>query len=170
MNDPKLLFPLFTAAFLLILCLWLKKRKSGREPDFSFDYSYMPYKRRNLLTKTEYQFYTVLIRKCRQYGIFVCPKVRLEDLVYVTDQNNRAKYRGYIKSRHVDFVLTDEALRPLAAIELDDPSHDNFHAMQIDEFKDRLFEIIELPLFRISTGEEYEYDDALEEVFEELEL
>lgn len=169
MNNPEILLPLFAAVlFLLFLSRWLKKIKARRETTFSFDYSYMPYKRRNLLTRTEYQFYTILIQKCRQYGVFVCPKVRLEDLVYVTDQNNRAKYRGYVKSRHVDFVLTNENLYPLAAIELDDPSHDTFHAMQIDEFKNRLFETIGLPLFRITTGDDYDYEEALEELFEEL--
>ncbi|MDE7211838.1 MAG: DUF2726 domain-containing protein, partial [Lachnospiraceae bacterium] len=33
------------------------------------------------------------------------------------------KYRGYIKSRHVDFLICDSALHILAALELNDPSH-----------------------------------------------
>ena len=150
----------------ILLALWQRHRKKTRDSGFSFDYSYMPYERRNLLTRTERQFYTLLARGCREHNLLICPKVRLEDLVYVTDKNNRAKYRGYVKSRHVDFVLTNEALQPIAAIELDDPSHDSHLAMQIDEFKDHLFETIELPLFRVSTKEDYE--EALAEIFEAL--
>ena len=165
MENQELLL-LFSAAILFFLLFLLHKRKKQRESGFSFDYSYMPYTRRNLLTKTEHLFYTTLIEECRDRGLLVCPKVRLEDLVYVTDKENRAKYRGYVKSRHVDFVLTDEALQPIAAIELDDPSHDHYLAMQIDEFKDRLFETIGLPLFRVPTGVDYE--EALEEIFEAL--
>lgn len=120
-----------------------------------FDYSYMPYKKRLLLTKTEYAFYTVLIKECYKRKLLVCPKVRLEDLVYVTDKEHPFKYRGYVKSRHVDFVITDIRLNALAAIELDDPSHETYKAAKTDRFKNELFKKINVPLVRIKTGTDY---------------
>ena len=120
-----------------------------------FDYSYMPYKKRLLLTKTEYAFYTVLARECYKRKLLVCPKVRLEDLVYITDKEHPFKYRGYVKSRHVDFVITDIRLNALAAIELDDPSHDTYKAAKTDRFKNELFKTINVPLVRVKTGTDY---------------
>lgn len=112
------------------------------------------YRRQNLLTKTEYIFYGVLKKKCDAADLLICPKVRLEDFIRVTARE-RMKYRGYIKSRHVDFLICDSSLHILAAIELDDPSHDSEQAKQTDHFKNRLYAAIGLPLFRIKTGQNY---------------
>ena len=168
MNNQIIL--LLSVCIILFLCLIFHRNRQKKKPasNFSYDYSYMPYTKQHLLTRTEYAFYMILIEECNARNLLICPKVRLEDFIYVTDQKNRAKYRGYIKSRHVDFILTDQSLRLLAAIELDDPSHNTAHAMQVDEFKNRLFETIKLPLFRIRTDEDYK--EALEELFEELGL
>ena len=84
--------------------------------------SYMPYKKRKLLTYTEYNFYKIMKKACDEKNLLICPKVRLEDFIDVTDKKNRMKYRGYIKSRHVDFIITDSKLNLLCGIELDDPS------------------------------------------------
>lgn len=147
----------------------LKKRRRKLPTDdssFSYDYSYMPYARRDLLTKTEHKFYLELIKECNRRHILVCPKVRLEDLVTVTDTEHRNKYRNHVKSRHVDFVLADQNMQLIAAIELDDPSHNTTHAMLVDEFKDRLFKKIKLPLYRIETSNDYKA--VLKELFKEL--
>lgn len=139
-----------------------KKKNSPKKtpiskPNAYFDYSYMPYQRNNLLTKTEYKFYLVLKKKCDEYNVLICPKVRLEDFIAVPVENfkEKQKYRGYIKSRHVDFLLTDRDLHILAGIELDDPSHETEQAMLIDEFKDNLFATIGIPLFRVKTNTRY---------------
>ena len=133
-----------------------------------FDYSYMPYKKANLLTKTEYAFFFTLMQECRKRKIMVCPKVRLEDVAYVTDKNNRLKYRGYVKSRHIDFILVNMRCEILAGVELDDPSHDNAKAAKTDKFKNELFKTIEVPLIRIRVGTDYA--TQLNEVFNRLNL
>lgn len=112
------------------------------------------YQRKNLLTKTEYVFYGVLKKKCDAANLLICPKVRLEDFIHVT-ATERMKYRGYIKSRHVDFLICDSALHILAALELDDPSHSSAKAQQADNFKNQLYASIGLPLFLIPTGQDY---------------
>jgi hypothetical protein len=94
--------------------------------------------------------------------------MRLEDLVIITDKEHPLKYRGYVKSRHVDFVITDLRLNAVAAIELDDPSHNNMKVAKIDRFKNELFKTINVPLIRIKTGTEYATQLAV--VFDQLNL
>ena len=79
-----------------------------------------PYRQKFLLTKTEYAFYKILEEKCTKNGLRICPKVRLEDFISVTGTKNIGKYRGYIKSRHVDFLICDKDLHIKAGLELDD--------------------------------------------------
>lgn len=112
------------------------------------------YQRKNLLTKTEYVFYGILKKKCDAANLLICPKVRLEDFILVTAKE-KMKYRGYIKSRHVDFLICDASLHILAAIELDDPSHLSQKAQHTDDFKNQLFRSVGVSLFRIRTGEDY---------------
>ena len=118
--------------------------------------SHMPYKKRKLLTYTEYTFYKIMKKACDEKNLLICPKVRLEDFIDVTDKKNRMKYRGYIKSRHVDFIITDSKLNLLCGIELDDPSHQKPEAAKTDAFKNELFQTINIPLFRIDTTTKYE--------------
>ncbi len=117
--------------------------------------NYMPYAKGRLLTKTEQTFYITLVREALKRQLLVCPKVRLEDIIYVTDKQNRNKYRGYIKSRHVDFVLLDKTCTTVAAIELDDPSHNTAKAAKADQFKNELFYNVGIPLIRIYTGTDF---------------
>lgn len=126
-----------------------------KEYEFHYDYSYMPYRRARLLTKTEHSFFVILIRQALLRGMLVCPKVRLEDIAFVIDKKNKEKFRGYIKSRHIDFVLINAQGETIAGIELDDPSHDTEKAQKTDRFKTELFKTIGVPLIRIKTGTDY---------------
>ncbi len=115
-----------------------------------------PYERKNLLSKTEYAFFKVLSDFCAKNDLLFCPKVRMEDFLSVTDKQNYTKYRGYIKSRHIDFLICDRSLHVLCGIELDDKSHDTAKAQKTDNFKNKVFEQIGLPLFRIRTTSNYQ--------------
>ena len=59
---------------------------------YNYDFSYMPYKKADLLTKTEYTFLIPLSKECNKRKLLICPKVRLEDIAYVTDTKNKQKY------------------------------------------------------------------------------
>lgn len=110
---------------------------------------YFPYEKKMLLSKAEYAFYNILKKKCDENNLIICPKVRMEDFLNVTDKKNILKYRGYIRSRHIDFMICNSKLFLLAGIELDDNTHMNSKVAQVDEFKDKVFQTINLPLFRI---------------------
>lgn len=127
------------------------------------------YKKKNLLTKAEYSFWKVLYATCVEKELIICPKVRMEDFLSVvnTDKKEFMRYRGYIKSRHIDFLICDSALHIIAGIELDDNSHNNDKVKQVDEFKNRVFENTGLKLYRISMSEG-RYQEQIEKVLAEL--
>lgn len=115
-----------------------------------------PYESKLLLTRTEYAFFKQLQKITDEKGYMICPKVRLEDFIYVTNRKELSKYRGYIKSRHVDFLICDNDLHIICGIELDDKSHEEKEAKRIDEFKNELFETIGIRLYRIRVDANYE--------------
>lgn len=125
------------------------KTKDNKEPDI------YPYEKKNILTKAEYSFYMTIRPLCDMYNIIICPKVRLEDIAEVKkDTDNKFKYRGYVKSRHIDFMLCDNKLHILAGLELDDNTHkNNVDQIKSDNFKNKLFETIGLTLFRVKMSE-----------------
>ena len=90
--------------FILIAIIEQSIKKNKPEENNILEY---PYKQKYLLTKNEYKFYKTLKTICDQKQIIICPKVRLEDFIEVKENENKQKYRGYIKSRHVDFLLCD---------------------------------------------------------------
>ena len=98
----------------------LKKKQNDQTETTELDKlpQTLPYEKDMLLTKTEYAFYNILKSKCDEANMLICPKVRLEDFVKVTDKENINKWRGHIRSRHVDFLICDSKLKIVAAIEL----------------------------------------------------
>lgn len=148
----KILTDNFTAVAVLVAAflLWVSVKPSqsgGFTPPRK-----LPYKRDTLLTSAEYAFFQVLKWKCDPHKYMICPKVRMEDFLIVTDKEHREKYRGYVKSRHIDFLLCDSDLHILAGIELDDSSHNGKEAKKTDQFKNDVFKQIGVPLFRIKAG------------------
>lgn len=133
--------------FLLLFIILIIKLFTGRRK--------YPYISRPLLTKTEYAFYKVLRKYTDRYDLLICPKVRMEDFIKVTAKKNYARYRGYIKSRHIDFIICDNDLNMLCGIELDDSSHNTEKAQEIDKFKNNTFKAIGIPLYRVKTSGNY---------------
>lgn len=143
-NNKYFIFLLFIIAIACLLgrfFAFLKKRKPIKKG------SYFAV---NILTKNEYSFYMKLRSKINQ-DILIFPKVRMEDLINVNnslDNSNRTKYRNYIKSRHLDFVIADKSLHILCAVELDDSSHFSSDAKINDKLKDDILKSVSIPLFR----------------------
>ena len=84
-------------------------------------------------------------------------KVRMEDIVRVKPTIKGEAHwhlRGRVKSRHVDYLITDKQGRPLIIIELDGSSH-NKAAHNADVLKNGIFEAAGLTLMRVKTGENF---------------
>lgn len=129
----------------------------------------LPYKKRELFNKSEKAMYDVLRSFTDSKGYIIFTKIRLEDLMSVNTENKKEinKFRGYIKSRHVDFVVCDGNKNVIMAIEVDGSSHNNKNAQENDLFKDRAFKTIGVPLYRIKVGSKY--SEELEKIFWEME-
>ena len=165
---------LISVCIVLDETVFKPKRKKSRTPKsspFSTESNWngsdiLPYEKKMLLTKTEYGFWKCLKQKCDEKGFIICPKVRMEDFLSVTvkDKKQLMKYRGYIKSRHIDFMICDSALHILAGLELDDRSHNSANAQKTDLFKNQVFTVIGLPLFRVIIGGE-SYETQLTRIF-----
>ena len=100
---------------------------------------FYPYKERKLLTNNEYRFYYNLVQLADKYNLSVQVKMRLADIIEVdkckiTNQEYMS-YFGKIKSKHIDFVLTHKyTMQMIAAIELDDKSHQKQNRIERDDF------------------------------------
>lgn len=85
-------------------------------------------------------------------GFYLCPQVRLADLVeIVVDTRRHPEALNRVASKSVDFVVIELATgRPALVIELDDKSHSQFHRQQRDRFVNELMEALSIPLRRFT--------------------
>ena len=155
---------------ILVFVIKYKTENSGKaEPETPTkinDNETLPYRKKNLFTKNEYKFYIQLKKVTAEESLVIFPKVRLEDFIETTSADQKLKYRGHIKSRHVDFLICSEKLNILAAIELDDPSHNTKKAKEVDDFKNKLYNTVGIPLHRVTTGNDY--NAAIENVIKAI--
>ena len=97
------MFYTLLAVAIAVLVVILSNRMNAAEKARN-EQEYYPYAKKYLLSAAEYRFYKMLKEKCDEADLLICPKVRMEDFLTVTDAQNRAKYRGRIKSRHIDWI------------------------------------------------------------------
>lgn len=129
---------------VLIIVLWTRNRQHG-------------YVRRNaLLTPTEQRSYRRFEQAVNRFGYRLFAQVRIADLVQVKGSKGRAWWRKFVKisSKHVDFVVTNADFVIVAAIEVDDRSHERKERVERDQFVDQVFHESGLPLIRVKPGYE----------------
>jgi very-short-patch-repair endonuclease len=112
----------------------------------------------SLLTTTEQKFYEAL--DIAVHGrVLVLSKIRVADLFNVSSESRSARQKVFwsVACKHVDFALVEaDILRPIAAIELDDASHQRADRQERDRLLDNLFEKANLPLLRFPTAMTYD--------------
>lgn len=112
----------------------------------------LPYRKKYILTKNEYQFYKELRKLTDPRKYQVLTKIRLADIIEV--DKNQIKYSDYyryfnrIQSKHIDFVICDNNLHLLMAIELDDNSHYCQKTQKSDYLKDNALSSAGIQLVR----------------------
>ena len=115
-----------------------------------------PYRSKYILTNNEYRFYRILKPMSDARGFIICPKVGLKDLFDVTvSSKDRMTYWSKISQKHIDFLICDDKLHPVCAVELDDKSHLSEEAKKNDDFKNNLFSTSKIPLYRIPSVSHY---------------
>lgn len=121
----------------------------------------LPYYRRGpLLSQGEAAFYRVLrLAVGRHYHVAF--KARLADLITCSDSAWDEGFGHMIARHHVDFVLCDyRTTEVIAAIELDDRSHDKAGRRRRDAFLNDALDAAKIPLIRIRAAARYDVQEV----------
>lgn len=126
--------------------------RPGRKKRFPY------FRRRLLMTDTEFVFYRALLDAVGE-EFTIMSKVRAAAVVGCSRADWSAGYGAPIAQKELDFVL----LKPgtsyvLAAVELDDRSHERTDRRERDEFLDAAFETAGVPLVRFKVQRRYDAD------------
>lgn len=130
---------------------FLTKRKSEK-PSASEDVIYSSHEM--LMSPAEAQTFRVLHKMLAQRG-YICPKVRISDLVKVSAPGNAsARMRAFssISQKHVDFAIMTVSGKIIMAIEVDDASHDRPKVQARDALVNMVFDKAGIPLIRVKPG------------------
>lgn len=109
---------------------------------------------RTLLSAAERAAFTDLVKALARRG-YVCPKVRIADLITVRSKN-RSLWRtafNRIACKHVDFAVMSLKGDILFAVEIDDQSHERADRKRRDRLVNHVFEAAGIPLVRAAPGE-----------------
>lgn len=109
------------------------------------------YKRGKLLTNNELKFYKILKEITKNYNYNIFTQVVLYEIV----RNKEIMDFNKIKSKSIDFVITDENSKILVCIELDDNTHNRKKRIERDTFINELFKDLNIKLLRIPVKEYY---------------
>lgn len=156
----------------------IQRRKEQQDEDeYQSVLQRMPYRKKYVLTEPEKLLWKVLKRHIPK-GEYVIAKPGIKEFVRTLDYNsssvNQRAWRE-IAQKHVDFLVCNAySLYPLYAIEYDGDTHDpnnpaNVATIKSDDFKNRLFAEIDLPLLRIEYGPEdyveFQVEEALKKIY-----
>ncbi len=153
---PTLLIPIVGMMLLLVMALALLALKTTKSGSHADGYPYD--KKDALFSPAERSFLGVLEQAAaEQYRVF--GKVRVADVVKVKTTPNRSVWQrafNRISNKHFDFVLcTKDDLVPVAAIELDDDSHQRDDRKARDRFLTHVCEAAALPLLQLPAPRAY---------------
>lgn len=119
-----------------------------------------------LLSAGEKRFFDVLVHSIDE-NMYVCPKVRLADLITVDIPNSDPsfwRHLGPINQKHVDFIICSRTdFSPLVAVELDGGSHNETRRSERDTFVDSVFADARIPILHIPVRSIY-YSDELRNI------
>jgi len=147
-----------------------KSRPTPPPPTVTSFPEVFPYQKKwYLLSKAERAFYEVL-RTAAGDGLYVFPKVRLLDLLWVPDTTpQRFMHLTRVMSKHVDFVLCDRhTVAPVLVVELDDASHELPGRAERDAFVDAVLRSTGLPVLRVRARRSYTVAEVAELLRKEI--
>jgi hypothetical protein len=125
------------------------------------------YQSGRFLSENEKVFFWALSRAAgNRYHLFA--QVRLADLVGVNQRIEQFKQReafNKVAAKSVDFILCSrQTLEPVAAIEVDDPSHLRSDRQERDRFVNAVFKEVGMPLLRVRAAHRYDAEKIRSEL------
>lgn len=121
-------------------------------------------KKEYLLTETELKFYKQLKKVTDELELTICPQVTLYEIIHTKSFKDFNK----IKSKSIDFVITEPNLKIKLCIELDDNTHYKNRRIKRDIFINKLFKDLDIKLLRIPVQNFYNLDDLKYKIEESL--
>ena len=115
-----------------------------------------------LITKNELKFYKLLLSIVDIMELQIFTQVSLYEIISVKKTLNSSEYNKYfnkIKSKSIDYVLTDRMSRIKLCIELDDKTHNYKNRIERDNFINDLFNSLDIPILRIQLSKYYDMDN-----------
>jgi very-short-patch-repair endonuclease len=144
--NPSILIVIVAVIFVLII--WSLFSANDKPTKESIDdMKVWPYVARELMTAPERELYRRLQQALPDYLIF--SQVQLSRIIDVAPEAQKQAWLNRINRMSVDFVIcaTDGA-KILAAIELDDSSHDQAERIKADSKKDKALQSAGVPIIR----------------------
>jgi very-short-patch-repair endonuclease len=156
---------ILVAIVAIIYSIW-HKLFSGKVISKDSNVSYEFKKRKYFMTSSENAFYKRLVSL---YGdkYFIFPQVNVASILSekINGQNWKAA-RNIINRKSVDYLICDKNyIMPLAAIELDDSSHDKEDRIKRDALVEQMFINSGMPLVRfknVNNLSDYELKEKIE--------
>lgn len=147
-----MVYALIFVIIILIMNLILTKiPKQEQEEIKNEDLSSLYEKKTYLLTQNELKFYKLLKNITEKNNLNVFSQVALYEII----KYKNIKDFNKIKSKTIDFVITDSNCKIKLCIELDDPTHIKENRQKRDEFINKLFKDLDIKLLRIPTQNYY---------------
>ena len=141
-----------------------KEKNEQKEQNLVNNYKDKYQKVEYLLTKNELKFYRILKQITDKLGYTLFCQVSLYEIV----KNKNFKDFNKIKSKSIDFVITQENCKILLCIELDDNSHQKTKRIERDNFINKLFEDLEIKYLRIPVQNFYNMEELENKIKESL--
>jgi hypothetical protein len=121
-----------------------------------------PYFRRRFCSETEQRFYLALLDAVGE-ELEVMAKVRAAAVIGCSGANWRAGYGAPIAQKELDFILLQpRSSHVVAAIELDDKTHELAHRRERDAFLNGAFRAAGVPLLRFRPARSYDVEKLRE--------
>lgn len=114
----------------------------------------------HFMTKSESEFFRML-DKVASDRYYIFPQAHLSAILdhKVTGQNWKYAFR-HINGKSVDYVLCDrETLKPVYAVELDDPTHEYPDRQERDHEVERILQSAGIPLVRFNDYRKLNQED-----------
>lgn len=133
-------------------CFWLLVRalQSKRKKNPFDGKTKLPYQRKHIMTKTEMQVYDVLLEALPDYMVF--PQVQVSRIIDTPPNKDNYYWFNFISRLSYDFVVCRPDGTPIAAIEIDDRTHEKPERQEADNRKNLATEAAGVAIIRWQVG------------------
>ena len=121
-------------------------------------------KKEYLLTPTELKFYKLLKTITDELNYTLFTQIALYEIVNCKNFKNFNK----IKSKSIDFVITEKNCKIKSCIELDDKTHNTNKRIERDTFINDMFKEIDIKLLRIPVQNFYNLEELKQKIQESI--